>query len=69
MQDMMAVHSLSAMKVLIGWTSSHVMGWVMARMYVGWFAFFVLYIHAPICILMHWGQDLRKLWICCYTNF
>ena len=42
-----------AMKVVVGWTSSHVMGRVMACMYVGWFAFVVPYIHAPVCILIH----------------
>ena len=53
MQDMMPGHSLAAMKVVVGWTSFHVMGRVMACMYVGWFAFVVPYIHAPVCILIH----------------
>ena len=29
----------------------------------------VPYIHTSVWILIHWGQDLRILWICCYTNF
>ena len=60
---------IGCLKILVEWISSPVMGCVMARIYVKWFPFVVLYIHAPVCILMHCWLIWGAIWICCNANF